>query len=151
MNRRAFLSAAVVTPLVSFLPKSKGKMKVRDLLSEPSRWCKDTWCRTKDGEDCANLVLCETFRLELGLPPASEAYSFSLYEAITRCYHTKGTPFHLDSKFNEVLDRVVKDLPKEVTDICDPLEGKDYPIKVWNGMRSRKFSEVKALIEKLDI
>ena len=91
-------------------------MKVKDLLTDESKWVKGAYARTAEGRRAGS---CE-----------SDAVRFCLLGAITRCYPNAG--------FGEVLNRVVDQLPGRA-------------IAEWNDDQSTTFTDVRNLVEKLDI
>ena len=107
-------------------------MKVKDLLTDPSKW---TQC--KMARDAKGIALVDQ-ELEYGV-------SFCLLGAVRRCY-IRGT-----KEYNDILRRICN---KIKLDYSVPEWGMDLvsgPITCWNDKDGRTFEEVRALVDELDI
>lgn len=96
-------------------------MKVRELLTDSSKWMQ--WGLAKDAKG------------KRVNPKQDFAQSFCLVGAIMHCYPESG--------FAEAMTKVRMRINRERP---EPLS-----ITFWNDESSRKFEEVKALVEELDI
>ena len=101
-------------------------MKMRELLTDESRWTKDAYARDKDGKTVSHDL--------------EEAYSFCLVGAMFRCYNVK--PW-----WDPVRDKIIEELRKTF----NVSERSSISITLWNDKRSTTFADVKALVDKLDI
>lgn len=108
----------------------KNLMKIRDLLSDESRWAHDKDKRNGlDGRDKNNKPIC---------PFSPDAVKWTLAGALRLCYRTK--------KRSELLMVITKRLGNEY----NPWYA-EYDIQDWNDDPKRTFSEVRQLVEELDI
>lgn len=96
-------------------------MKVRELLSDKSKWTKRWYARTKDG-----------FKTNA---TSKDAVSFCLLGAIEKCY---GTEFFCN-------------LPNDVKGKLYERFGSASKPSSWNDANERTFEEVKTLVDELDI
>ncbi len=96
-------------------------MKIKDLLSDKSKWAQGSWAYDKYGTICTE--------------KSSYATSFCLLGAVRRCYS--------EDKAGTVITKLFSAIRAK--------SPRTNSILTWNDSRKRKFSEVKQLVNKLDV
>lgn len=104
-------------------------MKIWQLFSSKKKWTQKTYARFSNGHQCL-----------LGSAGASR---WCLMGALHKCYSTVRGFESARTKINDELLERFKEKPIKVKSISD--------IVAWNDTPGRKFSEVKALVKKLNV
>lgn len=103
-------------------------MKIRQLLSSPKKWTQEYYSYDKDGNRCE--------------PNSKEAVCWCLGGAVLRCYSHKNITQR---------EKIIVKLQKVLNGKLDRVKEHGNPISGWNDFPGRKFEEVKALVDELDI
>jgi hypothetical protein len=103
-------------------------MKIRELLTDESKWCKKNAAKNRKGES-AYLY-------------GEQAVQWCIYGAWRKCYSAPPGADEFESKklddADVAWDKIAAAVPER------------NPIR-WNDARERKFEDVKALVERLDM
>lgn len=99
-------------------------MKVKELLSDKSKWIKNVFAKNKEGDE-----------VNYHDPTA---YSFCLAGAVRRCYSETEEVFH------DISLQISIKTHQDITQW-------NWSIVQWNDDPERTFEEVKELVEELDI
>ena len=96
-------------------------MKIRELLSDETKWCKKALARDKNDE-----------KIDVD---SKHACKWCLYGAMCKCYN-------INEEFNDVREKIYNQLTKKRNMVT---------ISQWNDCCSTYFKDVKELIDELDI
>lgn len=98
-------------------------MKMRELLTDNSRWCQNSYARDVEGISVPTL--------------SGEAYSFCLVGALVRCYEGDGEADLIEERLLAVMNQMGVDTELGLTE--------------WNDAPGRTFEEVKTVLEQADV
>lgn len=102
-------------------------MKVRELYTDESKWTQGAFARTKYGSGCPRI--------------RPEACCFCLLGAVLNCYPNKEQQI-------PILEKLTQKVNPEGTGTC---WFKSNFVIEWNDHPTRSFTEVKELVDELDI
>jgi hypothetical protein len=117
-------------------------VKVKDILSDDSKWTKGVGARDAFGNRCS--------------PSSPDAVKFCILGAIELAYPTpakdildgaENANHHGQSKDAPVRDAIMNAILELGWRCCDNVLG----ISLWNDLPSRKFEDIKKVLEKADV
>lgn len=108
-------------------------MKVKELFTDESKWCKNVPARDVNGEE---IVLWD-----------EKAVCWCLLAAVDLCY---GIIAQVTGEVN-ITGKIVEKLNLHIENIEYPDEEKFTAITNWNDDPARTFQDIKNLVEELDI